>query len=126
MTGHFLGFCYGTQLLHNSSPWPPHFEGQDATNPSWGITTNRSAAVAAITPWPRNGSILNDKISIANAFNDYFVNIGPTLASKIPDLGMNYRKFMPEQNEMSFFLSPTEESEVKKIIAELKDGVKME
>ena len=59
---------------------------------------------------------------IAIAFNDYFVNINPTLASKIPDLGIDYRKFMLEQNEMSFFLSPTEESEVKKIIAELKDG----
>ena len=29
---------------------------------------------------------------------------------------------MPEQNKMSFFLSPTKESEEKKIIAELKDG----
>ena len=29
---------------------------------------------------------------------------------------------MLEQNEMSFFLSPTEESEVKNTIAELKDG----
>ena len=29
---------------------------------------------------------------------------------------------MPEQNKMSFFLSPTEESEVNKFIAELKDG----
>ena len=29
---------------------------------------------------------------------------------------------MPEKNKMSFFLSLTEESEVKKIIAELKDG----
>ena len=33
-----------------------------------------------------NGSILNDKKFIANAFNAYFVNIGPKLASKIPDL----------------------------------------
>ena len=29
---------------------------------------------------------------------------------------------MPEQNKMPFFLSPTEELEIKKMIAELKDG----
>ena len=61
------------------------------------------------------------KKSIANAFNAYFVNIGPTLACKIPDLGINYRNFMPQQN-MSFFLSPVNDSEVNDIIAQLKDG----
>ena len=65
---------------------------------------------------------LNDIKSIANAFNAYFVNIGPTLAAKIPDLGINYRNFMPQQNNMSFFLSPDDDWEVKKIIAQLKDG----
>ena len=30
---------------------------------------------------------------------------------------------MPQQNNMSFFLSPVDDSEVKKIIAQLKDGV---
>ena len=69
-----------------------------------------------------NGSILNDKKSIANAFDAYFVNIGPTLASKIPDLGIDYRNCMPQQNNMSLFLSPVNDSEVKKIIAQLKDG----
>ena len=83
---------------------------------------NKSKCSKISSEFYRNGSILNDKISIANAFNDYFVNIGPTLASQIPGLSINYRNFMPEQNKMSFFLSPTEESEVKKIIAELKDG----
>ena len=62
------------------------------------------------------------KKCIANAFNVYFVNFGPTLASKIPDLGMNYRNFMLQQNNMSFFLGPVDDSEVKKIIAQLKDG----
>ena len=92
---------------------------------TWGIikqVINKSKCSKISPEFYRNGSILNDKISIANAFNDYFVNIGPTLTSQIPDLGINYRKCMPEQNKMSFFLSPTEESEVKKIIAELKDG----
>ena len=65
---------------------------------------------------------MNDKKSITNAFNDYFVNNGPTLASKIPQLGIDYRNFMPQQNNMSSFLCPAEELEVKKIILQLKDG----
>ena len=69
-----------------------------------------------------NSSILNDTKSIANVFNGYFVNIGPTLASKIPQLGIDYRNFMPYQNNMLLFLSPIDESEVKKNILQLKDG----
>ena len=62
------------------------------------------------------------KKSIANAFNVYFVNFGPTLASKIPDLGMNYRNFMLQQNNMSFFLGPVDDSEVKKLLHSWKTG----
>ena len=92
---------------------------------TWGIikqVINKSKCSKLSSEFLHNGSILNDKKSIANAFNAYFVNIGPTLASKIPDLGINYRKFMPHQNNMSFFLSPVNDSEVKNIIAQLKDG----
>ena len=83
---------------------------------------NKSKCSKLSSEFSHNGSILNDKKSIANAFNDYFVNIGPTLASKIPQLGIDYRNFMPQQNNMSFFLCPAEELEVKKIILQLKDG----
>ena len=83
---------------------------------------NKSKCSKLSSEFSHNGSNLNDKKSIANAFNDYFVNIGPTLASKIPQLGIDYRNFMPQQNTMSFFLCPAEELEVKKIILQLKDG----
>ena len=92
---------------------------------TWGIikqVINKSKCSKLSSEFLHNGSILNDKKSIANAFNDYFVNIGPTLASKIPQLGIDYRNFMPQQNDMSFFLCPAEELEVKKIILQLKNG----
>ena len=50
---------------------------------TWGIikqVINKSKCSKISSEFYRNGSILNDEISIANAFNDYFVNIGPTLA----------------------------------------------
>ena len=76
---------------------------------TWGITKqviNKSKCSKLSSEFFHNGSILNDKKSIANAFNAYFVNIRPILASKIPDLGIDYRNFMPQQNNMSLFLSP--------------------
>ena len=38
-------------------------------------------------------------------------------------LGMNYRNFSPHQNDVSFFLSPVEGTEVREIIIQLKDGL---
>ena len=69
-----------------------------------------------------NNGTTSDLSTIASAFNNYFVNIGPTLASKIPDLGLQYRAYMPRRNEFSMFLTPVSELEVKKIIGHLKDG----
>ena len=67
---------------------------------TWGIikqVINKSKCSKLSSEFSHNGSILNDKKYIANAFNDYFVNIGPTLASKIPQLGIDYRNFMPNK-----------------------------
>ena len=69
-----------------------------------------------------NNGTTSDPSTIASAFNNYFVNIGPTLASKIPDLGLQYRAYMPSRNEFSMFLTPVSELEIKKIIGHLKDG----
>ena len=72
-----------------------------------------------------NGSdngITNDPAVNANAFNNYFVNIGPILLSKIPEKGTQYRKYMPKGNEYSLFLLPATDKEVKNIIKQFKDG----
>ena len=72
-----------------------------------------------------NGSdngITNDPVVIADAFNNYFVNIGPNLSSKIPEKGTQYRKYMPKGNEYSLFLLPATDKEVTNIIKQLKDG----
>ena len=41
-----------------------------------------------------NSGITSDPAVIANAFNNFFVNIGPTLSSKIPEQGLEYRKYI--------------------------------
>ena len=67
-------------------------------------------------------NIITDHKTIANAFNNYFANVGATLASKIPDQGVDFSVYMPPANECSLFLTPASENEVKRVIANLNDG----
>ena len=59
---------------------------------------------------------------MANVFNHYFVNI----ASKIDDTISRTRKshlgYLGRKSELSFFLSPTDTTEVECIIAKFKNG----
>ena len=67
---------------------------------TWGIikqVINKSKCLKLSSELAHNGSALNKTKFIANAFNYYyFVNIGPTLAFKIAQLGIDYRNFMPQ------------------------------
>ena len=38
----------------------------------------------------KDDNIITDSNEIANNFNDYFVNVGPKLADKIPPSNMNF------------------------------------
>ena len=41
-----------------------------------------------------DGSLTDNKNVISNKFNEFFVNIGPNLAKKIPQLGIDPLKYM--------------------------------
>ena len=62
-----------------------------------------------------NNRVITDPKAISVGFNNYFVNIGPTLASKIPNNNISYRRFLPENLNLSLFLEPIDETEIKKI-----------
>ena len=72
--------------------------------------------------WMYGKNTITDLETIANAFNNYFDNVGATLASKIPDQGVDFSVYMPPANECSLFLTPASENEVKRVIANLNDG----
>ena len=59
---------------------------------------------------------------ISNGFNNFFVNVGPTLASKIIIDGICHRNFLTESLQTSFYLEPTTTNEIKAVISKLKDG----
>ena len=64
---------------------------------------------------------IHDPQSIADAFNNFYVNIGPNLANNIPSTTLNAIDFMPQINiSNSFFLAPTTPIEILNIIRNLK------
>ena len=50
-----------------------------------------------------NGNLTDDPKKIANALNDFFVNIGPELASKLEPSNNSYKSYMSPRIRNSFF-----------------------
>ena len=63
-----------------------------------------------------------DKHTIANGFNNFFVNIGNNLAKKIPKTRMDPVSYIKDTNPHSIFLKPVDENEVQRIIFNLKNA----
>ena len=63
-----------------------------------------------------HGETISDPQLIANDFNDFFVNIGPNLTSKINSTGKEYYEYLKDPIQKSVFLSPVIDDEIVKII----------
>ena len=63
-----------------------------------------------------------NKQTIADRFNSYFVNIGPTLANKIPEIKKSPLDNMGPRNSNSIFIAPVVENEVHSLILNLKSN----
>ena len=62
------------------------------------------------------GTIITDPTAISNEFNDFFVNVGPNLASKIRSTGKHYNDYLSIVHKQSIFMRPIVEDEILKII----------
>ena len=69
-----------------------------------------------------NGELTENPKLIADKFNEFFTNIGPSLASKIPASNISFRNFLSSHSTQSMFLKPVSSEELNKIISSLKDG----
>ena len=65
--------------------------------------------------------MLSDSTEIANAFNDYFSSVAPSLAAQIPDVGISPLSFLP-RNLQSFVYFEVDSAEVKKQILSSKSS----
>ena len=62
---------------------------------------------------------ISNNESIANNFNDYFVNVGSNLASKIPATHTNFLNFLKGSYPNSFVFYPTYDTEIFNIMMNL-------
>ena len=67
-----------------------------------------------------NDKTINDGTEIANKFNTFFINVGPTLSKKIPHVNCSFKDFLPASTPDSIFLKPTDENEIRCIMTRLK------
>ena len=63
-------------------------------------------------------SITGDE-NIANGFNNYFVNVGPSLANKIPATDTHFSQYLSDSTNVknSLFLNPVTVVEILQIVA---------
>jgi len=65
----------------------------------------------------KDGHYITDPLSISNEFNDFFVNIGPKLASTINSNNeSNFSDYMQEPLSNNMFMKPIVAEEIRKII----------
>ena len=69
-----------------------------------------------------NETVITDPAEISNKFNEYFINVGPNLASKIPVSDMNFSNYLGERSIKSIFFDPVTENEVEVEIRKLKEN----
>jgi hypothetical protein len=67
-----------------------------------------------------SSTLISDKNEIANKFNEFFVNVGPTLAAKIPVNPVMYNSFLKGDYSKSFSLLPTDPAEILSVVRGLK------
>lgn len=73
---------------------------------------NKSKGPALVDSFKSNGNIISDKREVANKFNEYFANIGPSLAKKIPKNTISHSSFLNGNYKTSFSVFPTTPEEI--------------
>ena len=73
------------------------------------------------TKFKYNGNEISDGNDISNKFNDFFINIGSTLANAIPHTSKSPLNYLGASVSETIFLSPVTENEIGKLSLSLKN-----
>jgi len=65
--------------------------------------------------------LISDSQQVCGILNEYFVNIGPKMASSIPNLDTEKINNTFETNRLNSFLAPATSEEIASVIRSLKD-----
>ena len=67
-----------------------------------------------------NGATISGNKNIANSFNNFFVNVGPSLANNIPRSNDVFTRYLSDKVEDTLFLKPVTEEEIIKLVNNTK------
>ena len=84
------------------------------------VLKNKDGKKLGIDKITHNGNTITDSHEIAEAFNAYFVNIGPNLANNIPASNNTFHSYLKNPNPNSIFFLPVDETEIINIVNQLK------
>ena len=101
------------------------FENKTKTRNMWCIlkeVINKKKSQIKPVNFKINNRDTSDKKTIANGFNNFFVNVGNKLAKDIPNSCVDPTTFIKESNLQSIFLQPVHSNEVCCIISSLKNA----
>ena len=66
--------------------------------------------------------VVTDRLVVSNKFNDFLINIGPSLAAKIPEQSLSPLDFMDQPLLNSIYLSEMTPEEISNVLESLKNG----
>ena len=98
---------------------------KDNLNKTWNtimLIINKHKNVAKASTFVINNIQVTDPKEIADNFNNFFVNIGPNLANKIPTQNKNPISYLNKSVTNSLFLNPVTSDELVKLISSLKSA----
>jgi hypothetical protein len=102
-------------------------DNKDNIKGTWRVLNQLIRKTNSTTEYPdkfhqEDGTVVKGDNNIANKFNEFFVNVGPNLASKIkPTDNANIFSYLGSSNTNSMFLKPVDNQEVINIISECKN-----
>jgi hypothetical protein len=85
------------------------------------VTSSNKNQKDTLPDWFRvNNKIITDSQDIANQFNQYFAEVGPKLAEKIPESSVPFTSFLGEPSDTHFQFSTVSELKIFEVVKQLK------
>ena len=117
-----------TKIAAPSNYWARFCSSNNSAREGLGLPTCGPSAEIIAHPCSKlmnsNGEVISNTLAIAEVFNEFFTNVGKTMATLLPSVGSNNSKnFVFSKNKASnyIFLSSCSPQEVYHVINQLKE-----
>ena len=80
------------------------------------LNQNKQSHNVIKSKFVKNGNTITNDADIAEEFNNYFVNVGNSLASKINNTDVSPLYYLDKSPESSFFLNPVINADLVKAV----------